>query len=116
MKGIFFTIAALFLMSVNVTAKGEASKQMGAPTGYPDKKPITPVVITYDDDEAEKKAAEDSYGINTVLDPKLKLLRIKERIFYVRYFERMGDENPTSQHNLNYGNNTRLAPIHGSIR
>ncbi|MBL7717749.1 MAG: hypothetical protein JNL72_02850 [Flavipsychrobacter sp.] len=117
MKGIFFTIAALFALSATVYGKGEPSKAPGAPTGYPDMKRITPIKVSFDDDEAQKKSQDEPQLVyfNSPKDGTRIIYDANAQKYAVYYFEKMGDEEAQNR-NLNYGNNTRLAPIHGSIR
>ena len=122
MKKIFFTIAALLVMSASVFAKGEPSKDPGAPTGYPDAKKVTPIKVTYDDADAQARA---------VIDPTTLAAQVKvgdtttmwfrqnveaERHQHRHYIEHMGGESNTHALNLNYGSNAVLPPLHGSIR
>ncbi len=114
MKGICLTIAAVFMISVAVSAKGEASNQPGAPTGYPDSKRITPIKVTYDDIEAQNKAEEDPLYIKERKVDTWYMAQVNDRKIYIDYYTKMGDDG--MQRNLNFGNNAILSPIQGSIR
>lgn len=114
MKGICLTIAALFMMSATVSAKGEATKQPGAPTMYPDMKRHTPIKVTYDDVEAQNKAEEGEYYIVSSKPEAWYIADLEDRKVYVEYYTKMGDDG--MQRNLNFGNNAILSPIQGSIR
>ena len=114
MKGICLTIAALFMMSATVSAKGETTKQRGAPTGYPDMKRNTPIKVTYDDVDAQNKAEEDPLFIKKVTQDTWVMAEVNDRKIYIDYYTKMGDDG--MQRNLNFGNNAILSPIQGSIR
>ena len=102
MKGIFFTAAAMILMSLSVAANNESRE--GAPTLWPKSRPESSlkIKVDYDDNSAEEKAKQ----------VQAKLSESKNTT--TRYFEMMGGEE-SGQRNLNFGNNTRLAPIQGRI-
>lgn len=115
MKGTLLTIAALFLMTASAFAKGEPTTTPGAPTGYPDLRRVTPVKVTYDDADAQEEAARDPYYIHHVDKDRGYLTRVKEREYYVSYYEKM-DSDRVSNVNLNFGSGNYIAPLHGSIR
>ena len=102
MKGIFFTAAAMMLMSFSVAANNESRE--GAPTLWPKSRPESSlkIKIDYDDNAAQEKAKQ------------VDAQQFESKNTTTRYFEMMGGEE-NGQRNLNYGNNTRLAPIQGRI-
>jgi hypothetical protein len=116
MKKIFFTFASLFVMSASVFGKGEPSKDPGAPTLFPDRIKISPIKVTYDDAEAQATAErEPSTIIGRKDDAMVLATKVEEdRQYRLHYYEHMGDV--AKMHNLNYGTNAVLPPLHGSIR
>jgi hypothetical protein len=117
MKKMFFTFASLFVMTATVFGKGEPSKDPGAPTGYPDRIKISPIKVTYDDAEAQAKAETDPSTIVGRLKDDGWVLATQvepDRQYRLHYYEHMGDV--VKMHNLNYGTNAVLPPLHGAIR
>ena len=116
MKGICLTIAALFMMSATVSAKGEPTTQRGAPTHYADAKVPSLIKVTYDDAAAQDKAQEEPLYIKKAEQETIYLAEVNERKIYIDYYTHMGDDSNGAKLNLNYGGNTMLAPLQGNIR
>jgi hypothetical protein len=115
MKRIFFTVAALFVMSVTVFGKGEPAKDP-APTGMADKKRPSAMKVTFDDAAAEQKAREEVlYARATKTQNEISLHRVDADFPSVNYYRNMG-EGYTQKNNLNYGSGIVLSPLQGAIR
>lgn len=116
MKKIFFTIAALTVMSASVFAKGEPSKDPGAPTGFPDIRKSTPIRVMYDDDDAYVAAGKDPQYLKDVTkEGDVVIEGVHTREYYINYFKYTGGAE-RKMLNLNYGSNIALPPLHGAIR